>query len=71
MISGMGRELGGSLAKDRGFADSLLEGAVSSELVSESKFPGYWERYREFRLNPDPTADKHQPNQSLTTSIPW
>jgi hypothetical protein len=51
--------------------DSPLEGAVSSELVSESKFPGYWERYREFRLNPDPTADKRQPNQSLTTSIPW
>src|SRR5689334_12392858 len=34
---------------DRKFADSPLEEAVSSELVSEmGNFPGYWEKYREF-----------------------
>ena len=29
-------------------ADSLLEEAVLSELVSEAKFPGNWEKYRDF-----------------------
>jgi len=28
--------------------DSLLEEAVLSELVSEAKFPGNWEKYRDF-----------------------
>jgi hypothetical protein len=47
--------------------DSPLERAVSSELVSESNFPGYWEKYRELRSNPDATGYKRQPDQSLTT----
>ena len=29
-------------------SDSSLEEAVSSELVSEAKFPGNWEKYRDF-----------------------
>ena len=28
--------------------DSLPEEAVLSELVSEAKFPGNWEKYRDF-----------------------
>jgi hypothetical protein len=36
------------LERDREFADSLLEEAVLSELVSEAKFPGNWEKYRDF-----------------------
>jgi hypothetical protein len=29
-------------------SDSLLEEAVLSELVSAAKFPGNWEKYRDF-----------------------
>jgi hypothetical protein len=47
--------------------DSPLEEAVSSELVSEWHFPGYWEKYREFCSDPDASGCKGQPNQSLTT----
>jgi hypothetical protein len=36
--------------RDRGFADSPLEEAVTSEPVSEPQFPGYWEKYREMCL---------------------
>jgi hypothetical protein len=31
------------IARDRGFADSPVEEAVTSELVSEAKFPASWE----------------------------
>jgi hypothetical protein len=30
-------------------------------------FPGYWEKYRESCSNPDASAYKRQPNQSITT----
>jgi hypothetical protein len=33
---------------DREFADSLLEEAVTSELVSEAKFPASWENTGNF-----------------------
>jgi hypothetical protein len=51
--------------------DSLLEEAVLSELVSEAKFPGNWEKYRDFyrrdlrvRLlarNPEPKSVVYDP----------
>jgi hypothetical protein len=56
------------LARDRRFADSPLEEAVSSELVSgNGNFPGYWEKYRELRSDLDASARKGQADQSLTT----
>jgi hypothetical protein len=38
----------GPLARDRGFADSPLEEAVTSEPVSEAKFPVTWENTGNF-----------------------
>lgn len=56
-----------SQLRNRKFVDFPLEEAVSSELVSECSFPGYWEKYRELRSDPDASAYKGERNQSITT----
>jgi hypothetical protein len=59
-----GLEDGGS-RRDRGFADSPLEGAVSSEPVSGPEFPVYQGNYREFcRSEP-----QHLKSTSKTTLL--
>ena len=52
--AGQPRQSGGAAAAASRFPkvkfarDFLLEEAVLSELVSEAKFPGNWEKYRDF-----------------------
>jgi hypothetical protein len=54
--------------------DSALEEAVLSELVSEAKFPGNWEKYRDFYRRDPSECDYwlgiHSQNQSFTIQFP-